>query len=118
MQSMFLRAKKFQGYGVAEWDLKKIPLPMISNMFSASLVPDGGNNNAIWYKWQDKYGYSDQALKLAGLNKPEILNTSTETLTASGVSTTAIYNLAKTYEAIVTKLLARANAALNAALKK
>ena len=113
MSYMFKNAQKFTGYGLANWRLTK--RPTISNMFINSLVPTNENNTAIWYTWQDGYGYQDPALQGAGLLKRDRPNTNFAPLIGEGVSTavtTGVNGLTEGLKKIATILLTDARGAL------
>ena len=86
MAFMFYNARAFTGEGVANWQL--VQRPTISNMFTGSLVPNTDDNNtAIWYNWQDGYGYTDADLQAAGLLRRDRPSRNSPTITNEGVLT-------------------------------
>jgi surface protein len=67
MAGMFFGANFYKGDGIAKWQLAK--RPKIMEMFQKSGVAISDNNKLIGDAWQTNYGYSDDDLKAAGLNR-------------------------------------------------
>jgi hypothetical protein len=65
---MFYNAIVYKGDGIAKWQLTK--RPKIGEMFIESGVETSKNNKLIGDAWQKNYGYSDDDLDAAGLNRP------------------------------------------------